>query len=247
MLHEHPSMAFDVLGAVTPRWRTIFRLRKYLSPCPSSAVKVSVNVVDVHKHPVNDPRNRRPLPCLLAALLVLLGALIRGCRRSEHHNAVTGVQFGVTYRSVRRCDPVSFHEAERSRKPIDGRRRIGVRDHRHNTLEPFHWYPQGAARRMCHACCPFTSLPRTRKCRYVRADPVVCASFWRGVLCCDHERGSADMRASATKEERRRTGRTLDVVRQAFPVRSHRARRAPFLPQGRLLTGDTVPFAVPRP
>jgi hypothetical protein len=39
-------------------------------------------------------------------------------------------------------------------------------------------------------------------CRYVRADPVVCAAFWRDVLYCDGERRSSRMARTNTRERR---------------------------------------------
>jgi hypothetical protein len=54
----------------------------------------------------------------------------------------------------------------------------------------------------------------------VRADPVVCASFWRGVLYRDHEIGSAVMRRSreppADEEGRRLTQWTVLRALQGF-------------------------------
>ena len=69
LLEKEPAMAFEILRPVSsPRW-SVFDLREDHRTCRRCSIEVSIEVVHVDEHAIDNPGHCRPLACLFTTLL----------------------------------------------------------------------------------------------------------------------------------------------------------------------------------
>ena len=83
-LNEHPAVAFEVLRVVEPPIRLVPNWGQKACSSSSSALVMSVHVIDLYLNAIDDPRSARPGSSCLTCLAVSLWALVVARRRRQH-------------------------------------------------------------------------------------------------------------------------------------------------------------------
>src|SRR5688572_701359 len=87
-LKEKPAMAFEIFRPVSPPGRTLFDHRENRRACALRAFEMSIEIVHVDEHPIDNPGHRGPLACLLAHLAMSFRTAVLRCRRGQHDQSV---------------------------------------------------------------------------------------------------------------------------------------------------------------
>src|SRR5215475_3529318 len=131
-LHEHPAMAFQIFCAIKATIRRIFRRRENSRAGPLCALKMGVNMIDIHEHPINGPWHRQPFANMLVSLATGCWALVTGGPTREHNDALIGFHLRVLDSPIAFRYAYAFTEPEHPRQPIQRRDTVLVRQHRND-------------------------------------------------------------------------------------------------------------------
>ena len=95
LLEKEPAMAFEIFRPISSPRRALFDLREDCCTCCFCSCEVSIEIVHVDKHAVDNPGHPGPLACLFTDLPMVFRTAVIGCRRRKHDQSVTGLHLAV--------------------------------------------------------------------------------------------------------------------------------------------------------
>src|SRR5688572_28723301 len=96
-------MPFEIFRPISPARRPLLNIRKDRRTCCFCSFEVSIEVVYVNEHTVDDPWHRRPDARLLANLPMAFRTTVVRCGSRQHDQSVTCLLLAVRQPAVRPC------------------------------------------------------------------------------------------------------------------------------------------------
>src|SRR6185503_3025705 len=87
-LKEKPAMAFEIFRPVSSPGRPLFDHRENRRTGGFCLLEMSIEIVHVDEHAIDNPGHRGPLACLFANLAMSFRTAVLRCRRREHDQSV---------------------------------------------------------------------------------------------------------------------------------------------------------------
>jgi hypothetical protein len=131
-LEKEPTVAFKIFCSISPAGRSLFDVRQDPRTGCFRACEMSIEVVHIDEHTIDNPWKRRPPARLLADLPMAFRTLVVGGGRSEHDQSVTCLHLAVREPPVRPDETCRLSESKSVSKPFQSRDSLFVRNHRND-------------------------------------------------------------------------------------------------------------------
>ena len=122
-------MTFEVFRAISSSRRSLFNPREDCCASRFSSLEVAIEIIHIHEHAVDYPRNSRPFPCLLADDAMVFRTMVVRCWRGNHNQSIACLHLAVRKPSVRSYDAYYLPKSKRICEPFQSCDPIFVGDH----------------------------------------------------------------------------------------------------------------------